>query len=109
MHQVASILFLAIGIAVTTALVVSVAIHFLAPIGDSGLSSQEQSCQLIANEGYRIHATYPDSSPDEFPDDDFKRMMHLDEMWITECVNVLPLESIFSIVNNVERDYSYGE
>jgi len=105
----ASILFLAIGVAVATALMVSVAIHFLTPIGDSGLSPQEQSCQLIANEGYRIHATYPDSSPDELPNDDFKRLMHLDEMWITECVNVLPAESVFSIVNNVERDFSYGE
>jgi len=104
-----SLLFLAIGIAVTTALMASVAFHFLTPIADSGLSPQEQSCQLIANEGYRIHATYPDSNPDELPNDDFKRLMHLDEMWITECVNVLPAESVFSIVNNVERDFSYGE
>ena len=104
-----SILFLAIGIAVATALMASVAIHFLIPIGESGLSPQEQSCQLIANEGYRIHAMYPDSSPDELPNDDFKRLMYLDEMWITECVNVLPAESVFSIVNNVERDFSYGE
>ena len=104
-----SILFLAIGIAVATALMASVAFHFLTPIGDFGLSPQEQNCQLIANEGYRIHATYPDSSPDELPNDDFKRLMHLDEMWITECVNVLPAESVFSIINNVERDFSYGE
>jgi hypothetical protein len=104
-----SILFLAIGIAVATALMASVAIHFLTPIGDSGLSSQEQRCQLIANEGYRIHTIYPDWHPDELPNDDFKRLMHLDEMWITECVNVLPVESVFSIVNNVERDFSYGE
>ena len=68
----ASILFLAIGIAVATALMASVAIHFLTPIGDSGLSPQEQKCQQIANEGYRIHATYPDSNPDELPKDDFK-------------------------------------
>ena len=105
----ASILLLAIGIAVATALMASVVIHFLTPIGDSGLSPQEQNCQLIANEGYRIHAMYPDSIPDELPNDDFKRLMYLDEMWITECVNVLPAESVFSIVNNVERDFSYGE
>ena len=104
-----SILFLAIGIAVATALMASVAIHFLTPIGDSGLSPQEQSCQLIANEGYRIHATYPDSSPDELPNDDFKRLMYLDELWIKECVSVLPADSIFSIVNNVERDILHGE
>jgi len=52
---------------------------------------------------------YPDSSPDELPNDDFKRLMYLDETWITECVNVLSAESVFSIVNNVERDFSYGE
>ncbi len=104
----ASILFLAIGIAVATALMASVAIHFLTP-SDSGLSLIEQNCQQIANEGYRIHATYPDSHPDDLPADDFKRLMYLDELWITECVNVLPTESIFSIVNNVERNFSHGE
>jgi hypothetical protein len=105
----ASILVLAIGMAVATALMASVAIYFLTPIGDFGLSPQEQSCQQIANEGYRIHTMYPDSNPDELPNDDFKRLIYLDEIWITECVNVLPAESVFSIVNNVERDFSYGE
>ena len=105
----ASILFLAIGIAVATALVGSVAIEFLTPITDSGLSPLEKDCQQIANEGYRIHALYPDSNPDELPNDDFERLMYLDELWITECVNVLSAESIFNIVNNVERDISYSE
>ena len=104
----ASVLFLAIGIVVATALVVSVAIHFLAPIEDFGLS-REQECQQIANEGYRIHATYPDFDPEELPVDDFERLMHLDEMWITKCVNVLPIESVFDIANSVERNFSYGE
>lgn len=104
-----SILFLAIGVAVAAALMASVAIHFLTPISDSGLSPQEQNCQQIANEGYRIHAIYPDSNPEYLPNDDFKRLMYLDELWITECVNGLPAESIFSIVNNVERNFSYGE
>jgi hypothetical protein len=105
----ASILFLAIGIAVATALVASVAIQFLTPIADSGLSPLEKNCQQIANEGYRIHTMYPDSNPDDLPNDDFKRLVYLDELWITECVNVLSAESIFSIVNNVERDFSSGE
>ena len=104
-----SILFLAIGIAVATALMASVAIHFLTPITDSGLSPQEKSCQQVANEGYRIHTIYPDSHPDELPNDDFKRLMHLDELWITECVNVLPAESVFNIINNVERNPFSGE
>ncbi|HSG83953.1 MAG: hypothetical protein ACE5RS_04420 [Nitrosopumilus sp.] len=105
----ASILFLAIGIAVAAALVGSVTIQFLTPIADSGLSPLEKNCQEIANEGYRIHSIYPDSHPDELPNDDFERLMYLDELWITECVNVLSAESIFSIVNNVERDFAYGE
>jgi hypothetical protein len=105
----ASILFLAIGIAVATALMASVAIHFLTPITDSGLSPQEKNCQQIANEGYRIHTIYPDWHPDELPNDDFKRLMHLDELWITECVNVLPAESVFNIINNVERNFFSGE
>ena len=105
----ASILLLAIGIAVATALMASAAIQFLTPITDSGLSPLEKDCQQIANEGYRIHALYPNSNPDQLPNDDFERLMYLDELWITECVNVLPTESIFSIVNNVERDLFSGE
>ena len=105
----ASVFFLAIGVAVAVALLASMAMHFLSPIGDSGLSPLEQNCQEIANEGYRIHAMYPDSNPDELPNADFDRLMYLDELWITECVNVLPSESIFSIVNNVERNFSFGE
>lgn len=105
----ASIILLAIGIAVATALMASAVIQFLTPIADSGLSPLEKNCQEIANEGYRIHSLYPDSNPDELPNTDFERLMYLDELWITECVNVLPAESVFSIVNNVERDFSYGE
>ena len=104
-----SILLLAIGIAVATALMASAAIQFLTPIADSGLSPLEKNCQEIANEGYRIHALYPDSNPDELPNDDFERLMYLDELWIAECVNLLSAESVFNIVNNVERDISYGE
>ena len=104
----ASVFFLAIGVAVAVALMASVAIHFLTP-SDSGLSPLEQNCQQIANEGYRIHAMYPDSNPDELPEDDFKRMTYLDNLWMTECVSVLPADAIFSIANNVERDISYGE
>ena len=102
---VASIILLAIGIGVATALLASAAFQFLTPINDSTLSPLEKNCQQIANEGYKIHSIYPD----ELPDDDFKRLEYLDEMWMKECVSVLPAESIFSIVNNVERNFSYGE
>ncbi|AJW70131.1 hypothetical protein [Nitrosopumilus adriaticus] len=105
----ASILFLAIGIAVATALVGSVAFQSLAPTNDNVLSPLEKKCQEIANEGYRIHSLYPDSNPEDLLEDDMNRLLYLDNLWIKDCVSVLPADSIFSIVNNVERDFSYGE
>ena len=99
---------LAIGIIVVAALLGYVAYHLLIPIDDV-LSPLEQQCQQIANEGYRIHTIYPDSNPDEILENDMKRLLYLDEIWIKECVSVLPADSIFSIVNNVERNFSYGE
>jgi len=38
-----------------------------------------------------------------------KRLVYLDELWMKECVSVLPVDSIFNIANNVERDFSHGE
>ncbi len=105
----ASILLLAIGIVVATALLGSIAFQFLTPINDVILSPLEQKCQLIANEGYKIHTLYPNSNPDELPVDDMKRLMYLDEKWIKECVSVLPADSIINIANNVDRNFSYGE
>ena len=46
------------------------------------ISPLEQDCQQIANKGYRIHVMYPDSNPDELPEDDFKRLTYLDNLWI---------------------------
>ena len=102
------ILLLAIGIVVVSALLGSLVYYLLIPIDDV-LSPLEQKCQQIANEGYRIHTIYPDSNPDEILENDMKRLLYLDEIWIKECVSVLPADSIFSIVNNVERNFSYGE
>jgi len=104
-----SILFLAIGVAVAVALFGSMAMQSLAPINEAILSPLEKKCQQIANEGYKIHTMYPDLNPEELPEDDMKLMLYLDEKWITECVSVLPAESIFDIANNVERDISHGE
>jgi len=105
----ASILLLAVGIGIATLLLASAIFQFLIPINDSVLSPQEKKCQQIANEGYKIHVIYSDSTPDELPDDDFQRLMYLDELWLKECVSVLPADSIFNIVNNVERNFLYGE
>ncbi len=105
----ASILLLAIGIGIAAILLGSVGFQFLMPNNIGTLSPLEEKCQLIANEGYKIQAIYPNASPDQLPIDDMKRLMYLDEKWIKECVSVLPADSIFSIVNNVERDFSFGE
>jgi hypothetical protein len=105
----ASVFLLAIGIGIAALLMSSTILHFLTPITDSVLSPQEKTCQQIANEGYKIHKIYPDSNPTELPIDDYQRLIYLDELWIKECVSVLPADSIFNIVNNVERNYFTGE
>ena len=105
----ASIILLAIVVAVATALLGSVLIQSLVPINNLILSPVEKKCQEIANEGYKIHTLYPASNPDELLENDMKRLLYIDDLWMKECVSVLPAESIFNIVNNVERDFSYGE
>ena len=103
----ASIILLVIVVAV--ALAGSVLIQSLTSINDIILSPLEKKCQEIADEGYKIHTLYPASNPDELLEDDMKRLLYLDDLWMKECVSVLPAESVFDIVNNVERDFSYGE
>ena len=105
----ASIILLAIVVAIAVALLGSVLIQSLTPINDVILSPLEKKCQEIANEGYKIHTLYPTSNPDELLEDDMKRLLYLDNMWMKECVSILPAESIINIVNNVEREISYGE
>ena len=105
----ASIILLVIVVAVIVALAGSVLIQSLTSINDVILSPLEKKCQDIANEGYKIHTLYPTSNPDELLEDDMKRLLYLDDLWIKECVSVLSADSIINIVNNVERDISYGE
>ena len=105
----ASIILLAIVVGVAVALLGSVLIQSVIPINNVILSPLEKKCQEIANEGYKIHTLYPTSNPDELLEADMKRLLYLDNMWIKECVSILPAESIINIVNNVEREISYGE
>jgi len=105
----APILLLVIGIVIATALLGSVVFQFQTPTNDVILSPLEQKCQQIANEGYKIHTLYPNSNPDELLEGDMKRLMYLDEKWMNDCVSVLPADSIINIVNNVDRNFSYGE
>ena len=105
----ASILLLALGIGIATLLLGSAVFQMLSSDNDLILSPLEEKCQQIANEGYRIHTLYPNSDPEDLLEDDKKRLLYLDNLWMNECVSVLPADSIFSIVNNVERDFSYNE
>ena len=105
----ASIILLAVVVAIAVALLGSVLLQSLTPINDIILSPLEKKCQEIADEGYKIHTLYPDSNPDELLEDDMRRLLYLDDLWMKECVSVLPAESVFNIINNVERDFSYGE
>ena len=105
----ASIILLAVVVAIAVALLGSVLLQSLTPINDVILSPLEKKCQEIADEGYKIHTLYPASNPDELLEDDMKRLLYLDDLWMKECVSVLPAESVFDIINNVERDFSYGE
>ena len=105
----ASIILLVIVVAVAATLLGSVLIQSLTSINDVILSPLEKKCQEIADEGYKIHTLYPASNPDELLEDDMRRLLYLDDLWMKECVSVLPAESVFDIVNNVERDFSYGE
>ena len=105
----ASIILLAIVVTIAVALLGSVLIQSISPINNVILSPLEKKCQEIANEGYKIHTLYPTSNPDELLENDMKRLLYLDDLWMKECVSVLPSESIFNIVNNVERDFTFGE
>ena len=105
----ASIILLAIIVAVVVALLGSILIQSIIPINNVILSPLEKKCQEIANEGYKIHTLYPTSNPDELLENDMKRLLYLDDLWMKECVSILPAESVFNIVNNVERDFSFGE
>ena len=105
----ASIILLAVVVAIAVALLGSVLLQSLTPINDIILSPLEKKCQEIANEGYKIHTLYPASNPDELLENDMKRLLYLDDLWMKQCVSILPAESIFNIINNVERDFSYGE
>ena len=103
-----SILWLAIGIAITSALLGSVIFEFLIP-HKSSVNALEEKCEKIAKEGFQIHVSYPDLSPDQLPTADMNRLQYLDEMWINDCVSGLPAESVFNIIQKVDHDFHSGE
>jgi len=99
---------MAIGVAVMAALLGSAVFQFMSN-DEEGLSPLEKKCQQIANEGYKIHSIYPAANPEDLPETEMKRILYLDNIWITECVAALPSDSIINIANNVERDIKHGE
>ena len=104
-----SILWLAVGVAITSALLGSLVFEFLIPNNISPAIALEEKCEKIAKEGFQIHVSYPDLQPDQMPTADMNRLMYLDEMWIKDCVSGLPAKSIFNIVQKVERNFHFGE
>ncbi len=104
-----SIFWLLIGIVIISAISGSLLFEFLTPNSDSSMTSLEKKCEDIAKEGFRIHVMYPDLQPDQLPSADMNRLMHLDEMWIKDCVSRLSAESVFNIIQKVEHDFYSGE
>jgi len=83
----------------------SMIFQFLIPSTKNSLATLEEKCKNIAKEGFEIHQAYPDFQPAQLPTADMNRLLYLDEMWIKDCVSVLPAESIFNIVQKVEQDF----
>lgn len=104
----ASIFWLAIGIAIVSALLGSLVFGFLTP-NISSVVALEEKCEKIAQEGFEIHASYPDFQIDQLPTAEMNRLMYLDKIWINDCVSGLSAESIFNIIQKVERDFYSGE
>jgi len=104
-----SILWLAIGIAIFTALLGSLLFQFLIPDSVSTTNTLEEKCEKIAKEGFLIHVSYPDFQLEQLPTADMNRLTYLDGMWINDCVSKLPAESIFNIIQKVEHDFYSGQ
>ncbi len=107
---VGSVFLLAIGLAVATALLGSVAFEFVTLNDNSSpFFTLEEKCEKIALEGYKLHLKYPDSEPREIPVDDMNTLLYLDKLWIDDCINGLPASIIFDIIQRVELDFHSGE
>lgn len=105
-----SILFLAVIVAVTAAILGSIGFNLFSPDNQpSPFLDLEKKCEKIALEGYKMHLKYPDASPEEMQVDDMNSLLLLDEMWINDCVNRLPAATVFDIIQKVELDFNSGE
>lgn len=103
-----SLIWLAVGVAITSTLFGSMIFGFFTP-NISPEIALESRCEKISKEGFKIHSLYPALQLDQLPTSDLNRLMYLDEIWINECVSGLSAESIFNLIQKVERDFYSGE
>jgi len=104
-----SIILLAVGIAVATALLGSLAFSSFSSSGASPFLALEEKCEKIALEGYKYHLKYPESDITELPASEQNALIELDNMWINDCVNRLPASTVFNIIQKVELEFYSGE
>ena len=104
-----SIILLAIGIAVATALLGSLIFSSFSNNNTSPFLALEEKCEKIALEGYKYHLKYPESDIDELPTSEQTALIELDNMWINDCVNRLPASTVFDIIQKVELEFYSGE
>jgi hypothetical protein len=109
MH-VKPIIFLAIAVAVGTALLGSVVMSIFIP-SDSPTQQLEleEKCEKIASEGFKIQVKYSEIKFDRMPKEDADALKYLDDLWIRDCVSSLSPETIMNIAQKVEREYYSGE
>ena len=91
------------GTAVAAAIFGSIALQHVVPTGDNIVTPLKQKCADVARQGYAIHSAYPDMTLDEIPVDDARLLIKLDEIWMNECVPMLPASVIIEIADGVER------
>ena len=105
-----SILGISVLIAVTSAILGSLLILFLAP-SDNTIQQLdlEEKCEKIATEGFQIQIKYSEINFDTMPKKDADRLRYLDNQWINDCVSKLSGEKIFEIAKKAEQDYYSGE
>lgn len=108
--RVKPIIFLAIAVAVGTALLGSVVISLFIPF-DSPVQQLEleEKCEKIAAEGFKIQVKYSEINFDRMPKEDADALRYLDDLWIRDCVSSLSPETIMNIAQKVEREYYSGE
>lgn len=108
--RVKPIIFLAIAVAVGTALLGSVVMSLFIPF-DSPVQQLEleEKCEKIAAEGFKIQVKYSEINFDRMPKEDADALRFLDDLWIRDCVSSLSPETIMNIAQKVEREYYSGE